>query len=157
MKKIFINKTSFALVDNDDYEYLNQRKWSITKLGYVQAWDNEKKRSVHMQRLLITPGTGEQVDHINGDKLDNRRCNLRIADRSQNKANSNAYKNNTSGYKGVFFEKDPRVKTKKWRAALRINTKLVSLGRYLTKIEAAIAYNMAAKKYFGEFAKLNEV
>lgn len=89
------------------------------------------------------------IDHINGDSLDNRIENLRPATQSQNCANQGLKKNNTSGIKGVRYRKD----TNKWTAHVMVNRKNISLGCYGTIEEAAIAYEIGAKKFFGEFAK----
>lgn len=91
------------------------------------------------------------IDHINGDKTDNRLTNLRAANCSQNKANAVKYKCNTSGFKGVQKDRN------KWRAGIRHNGKFHSLGSYSCKKEAARAYNRAALLFFGEFALLNDV
>ena len=99
------------------------------------------------------------VDHINRDKLDNRRSNLRLATRTQNEANKRKRRTQSGGrasskYKGVSFMKGEK-RTKPWRATITIEGKVVPLGVYATQEEAALAYNKAAVKYFGEFSKLN--
>ena len=91
------------------------------------------------------------VDHINSDSLDNRRSNLRVCTVSQNNMNSAIGRNNKSGYKGVSWDKT----NKKWRAGIKAKGKSVSLGSFNSKKDAARAYNEAAKKAYGEFAKLN--
>ena len=94
---------------------------------------------------------GEEPDHINGDKLDNRRCNLRLATRSQNMANRPKSRNNRSGYKGVIWDK----RQGKWRATIGYHGKTTTLGRYDNIEAAARAYDRAARQYFGDFAYLN--
>jgi hypothetical protein len=89
------------------------------------------------------------IDHINGNKSDNRICNLRLANQSQNIANSMLSKANKSGFKGVRWRKD----IGKWTAAIMVNYKHISLGSYLVKEDAAQAYKKASIKYFGEYAK----
>jgi hypothetical protein len=96
---------------------------------------------------------GPQIDHCNGDKLDNRRCNLRDATTSQNKANEGLRKNNTSGFKGVYWSKWAG----KWMAGIKVNYKRIHLGYYMRKVDAARAYNRAARRYFGKYAQLNKV
>lgn len=95
------------------------------------------------------------VDHINGNGLDNRRSNLRLATAFQNLANM-AIRPHTSQYKGVSYYKH-RTSYKKWVAEIRCNRKRVRLGAFESEIEAARAYNEAAKNLFGEFARLNPI
>jgi len=106
-----------------------------------------------MHRLLIHAPKGMEVDHINGNGLDNRICNLRICTRSQNQINKGLQKNNTTGYKGVSFIK----KHRKYRATIRINGKSMYLGEFESAKGAAFAYDNKAKELFGNFAKLNFV
>lgn len=87
------------------------------------------------------------IDHIDGDVSNNRWTNLRLATKSQNKANSKRYKNNTTGYKGVTKVRD------KWRAYIAVDKKRIWLGYYKTPEDASDAYQKAATKYFGEFAR----
>lgn len=87
------------------------------------------------------------VDHINGDTLDNRRCNLRYATNQQNQANSKLKSNNTSGYKGVTW--DPV--NKKWVAQIMFNRKNIKLGRFKNKLKAHQAYVSAGTRLFGEY------
>lgn len=93
------------------------------------------------------------VDHINGNTLDNRKENLRIVTHSQNTKNRTKSKNKTSKFKGVNFCK----RSKKWRVRIKVEYKSINLGYYTNEIEAAIAYNKAAKKYFGKYAKPNVI
>jgi len=93
------------------------------------------------------------VDHINGDKLDNRRVNLRPANPTEQQANTPKPKNNTSGYKGVTWV----AANRKWQAHLRYQRKLRHIGYFATPEEAALAYNEEARRLFGEFCRLNEV
>ena len=95
------------------------------------------------------PPEGKILDHINGDKLDNRVENLRLATQSQNGANRKDQINNTSGYRGVHFV----TKDKVWRATIKINNKTKSLGRYQTAQEASEVYELAADLLFGEYKR----
>ena len=106
-----------------------------------------------MHRFLIDCPDDKDVDHINGDTLDNRLCNLRVCTRGQNNMNRVKKPNCSSIYKGVSWQK----KIKRWVAKISINNKTVYIGTYTDEKEAARAYNKAAKKHFGEFARLNEV
>jgi hypothetical protein len=106
-----------------------------------------------MHRVVMKAPLGMQVDHINHNKLDNQKCNLRLATHQENMWNSKIQKNNKSGYKGVSWRKQ----CNKWQATIKKNYKDISLGYYKTKEDAALAYNNAARELFGQFAFLNVV
>jgi len=110
-----------------------------------------KGKVVKLHRHLMNCPPHLQVDHINGDILDNRKSNLRICTQAQNAANSPRQRNNTSGYKGVSKNGDS------WMAKIMIDKRPIYLGTFSTKELAAKAYNTAAIKYHKEFANLNEV
>lgn len=114
---------------------------SISPQGYARVGRDL------LHRRIAQPSKGECVDHINGDKLDNRRSNLRLCDESQNAANRHAVLSK-SGLKGVCWEKQ----TRKWRATITVHYKQISLGRYHKLDDAKQAYNKASVKYFGKFA-----
>lgn len=155
MKKIKLTRGKFALVDNEDFEYLNQWKWHCTSTGYAA-----RKRHVHdaklkyhgvvifMHRLIMSTPEGMDTDHINSNSLDNRRSNLRICTHAENLRNKRIQKNNKSGYKGVYWDKF----RDKWRVEIRLNGKHMSGGRYDNILDAARAYDRKAKKLFGEYA-----
>lgn len=149
MKLIRLSKGKIAKVDDEDYEWLMQWKWSFDG-KYAQRYFCETK-NMKMHRQIMDAKDGEQVDHINQDKLDNRRANLRLCTDTENKRNSPLRKDNTSGYKGVYFEKSKR----KWHTHIAINGKIIYLGLYETAEEGARVYDDAARKYFGEFASPN--
>ena len=151
MKELELTNGQFAIVDDEDFDELNQWKWTFSK-GYAIRCD-KFGNSIYMHRAVNKTPTGMQTDHINQNKLDNRKENLRASTRSQNMANVTTCSHNTSGYKGVSFHKNRG----KWRAYIRVNKKQISLGMFTSKEIAAIAYNEAAKVYFGNFAKLNSV
>lgn len=142
---------TFAKVDDEDYEWLNQWKWRINAGGYAERSVWGIKSSVLMHRLIIKPQPSEHVDHINRDKIDNRRQNLRACTVSQNLRN--AFRNKTSsGFKGVSFHKG----SKRFIARICVNGSIINLGSFLDAREAAMSYNKAASEIFGEFARLNE-
>ncbi len=155
MKKIKLTQGKFAIVDDQDYEWLNQWNWFYGGAGYaIRNITNENGRTIlRMHRLILNVPKGMDTDHINFNRLDNRRENLRIATRSQNLYNKVKPRSNTSGFKGVGIRKES--KTKPYIAFLSTERKRIYLGYHKTAREAAIAYNKAALKYFGEFARLN--
>ncbi len=101
--------------------------------------------------MKLGVGRGVLVDHINHNGLDNRKSNLRLCTGSQNIINCFLIKSNTSGYKGVSWDK----KNKKWLVVIRVNGRKTHIGRYACIKEAAFAYDVEAIKYHGEFANLN--
>lgn len=159
MKKISLSQGRFALIDAEDFEFLNQWEWCYSRgyalrNEYIGMIDGKQKaKRIPMHRLVNKTPDDLQTDHINGDKLDNRKCNLRSCTSSQNHMNKKSPKNSTSKYKGVHWYK----KGKKWKSEIRINKKGQYLGYFKSEIEAAKAYNKAAIELFGEFAKLNKI
>lgn len=144
-----------ALVDDSDYEMLTSfgKTWSYHKhKGYAFAHINGKKLSMH--RALVNPSSGLEVDHINGNQLDNRRCNLRACNHSENAKNVGMPKTNKTGYKGVRYV--PRLKNK-YVSIIRNEREYIHIGCYPTPEAAAAAYNEAAKRLHGEFARLNVI
>lgn len=151
MKEIPLTQGRVTLVDDDDYEYLSQWKWYFSTEGYAVRHEEGKGTTILMHREIIKTPRDKQTDHINGNGLDNQKKNLRICTGAENQHNARLRKDNTSGFKGVYFYTDAR----KWRATISINQTRRVLGTFLNKIDAAIAYDVAAKEYFGEFAKTN--
>ena len=157
MKKIDISTKTFpnkfTIVDDDNFEYLNQWKWHYDN-GYAyrrQYFKDGKYKHIYMQYLVIGKG---KIDHKNGNGLDNRKENLRFATHQQNM--SNRRNNKLNGYKGVYFHNHGK-RRKRWVASIQEKLKKIFLGRFFKPEEAAVAYNEAAKKYFGEFAYLNKI
>lgn len=146
--EIELTKGKFAIVDDSDWYLLSSSSWSYSKSGYAVAKVN--KKIVFMHRIIM----GEpncSVDHINGNTLDNRRNNLRLASHSQNTKNRKKTKNRSSKFKGVDFQK----RSGTWRARIKVEYRSIYLGQFSSEVEAARAYNKAALIYFGEFARLN--
>ncbi len=156
MKEIRLTQGKVTLVDDEYFEWLDRWKWCYGSSGYamrtVRRSDN-KPFTLRMHRLIALPHDNEFTDHINQDKLDNRRSNLRVCSTHNNSCNREKQKNNTSGYKGVYKRDD----SPKWEARIQIKSKQISLGWYSSKHLAAVAYNNAALHHFGEFAYLNQI
>lgn len=147
-----------VLVDDDIDQNILNMKWVIVRQRgnkFRVAISKYKSKNLFLHREIMKVSDNLIVDHINGNPLDNRKCNLRICNNSENTRNRDKSKNNTSGYKGVCFVKNK--KQKQWVSKIKYNYKSITLGYFHTKEEAAKVYNKAAIKYFGEFAKLNEI
>lgn len=138
MRKIKLTKGKYALVDNEDYEFLNQWKWHFAIYARRRSKNigDEKAYTIPMHRVIIGAKHGEFVDHINRNKLDNRRQNLRICTKSQN--------NRNLGYKGYYWHKQ----TKRWSAQISIDNKRKHLGRFDKKSDARKAYLIEYNKCF---------
>ncbi len=151
MQTLLLSNTGHTIVDDEDYEKLLTHKWWKNPNGYAYyMWQRNKKRhSIFMHRLLLSVPEGLFTDHINGDKLDNRRCNLRVCTLAENKRNHGPYTSNTSGFTGVSKHRN------KWSANIAKDYKIRHLGSFDTKEEAALAYDKAALELFGSFARLN--
>lgn len=158
MNYLFTKNGSKVVVDDEVYQELSQYRWSVLKNGYVVR-TNKKKNSpyplgtLYIHRVIMGPQKGKYVDHINGDKLDNRRENLRVCSPAESICNRQLGKNNKSGFKGVSFN----LKVGKWQAFIQVSRKNKYLGLFENPKEAAKAYNKAATDYHGEFAYLNNV
>lgn len=160
MKKIQLTQNKIALVDDEDYEWLNRWKWQSQKYknGTYRATrckyfpHLKRGRSVYMSREILNAPKGLCVDHINHNPLDNRRCNLRLCTYSQNGGNQLPInKKMTSNFKGVYQQKIQ----KRWESRIEFHRKKIYLGTFADEIDAAKAYDLKAKELFGEFALTN--
>ncbi|MFA5934997.1 MAG: AP2 domain-containing protein [Candidatus Paceibacterota bacterium] len=153
MKEILLTQGKVALVDDEDFKRLNRYKWYAAKMGdtfyALRAIIVNKKQIIHRMHWSIMKGKG--VDHIYHNGLDNQKDNLRFCTKSQNGMNRKPNRNSKSPYKGAQWDKVQN----KWRCAIVVNKKSIYLGVYVNDIDAAKAYDKAAKKYFGEFAYIN--
>lgn len=158
MKEIILHKRKGikAIVDDDTYEEISKYKWYIehgkepAKPYAIRSSMIKGKQHhvrLHRQIMGLSKGDGVKVDHINGDSLDNRKSNLRIATSAQNSQNARKYSVNTSGYKGVTWSKN----RSKWQAQTSFLGRTLYIGYFKDKEEAAIAYYRKTKELFGEF------
>lgn len=153
MKEIQLTKGKFALVDDEDYEWLSQWKWFTHSNGYAVRGEGTwpRQKIVLMHRAIMQVPSGMEVDHTNGGKLDNRRANLRICNHTENMRNRKSQSGGTSQFKGVFWDKHYQ----KWRAQIKVNNKRFHLGRFEKEVDAARSYDDAALEHHGEYARLN--
>lgn len=159
-KEIQLTQGKVALVDDADFEYLNQWKWCVNNCnGKLYAVRNikikkSKYKKIYMHRLIINNNDSKMhTDHCNNNTLDNRKINLRICSNSENLMNQNVHVNNKSGYKGVYFNK----KTNRYHVYISINKKQERIGTFINIIDAIKSYNEAAIKHHGKFANLNKI
>jgi len=149
-----LTKGKFATLDIDDLNKVACYKWQARfSKGNWYAIHSTLEGEVTMHGLLMGSKPDCEVDHINQNGLDNRRVNLRFATKSENRANVKKRTDNSSGFKGVSFNK----RVAKWRAYIQKDKKQIHLGFFDDKQKAAKAYNDAAKRLFGEFAWLNQI
>lgn len=142
----------FVMVDDCDFAELSQYKWYIVANGYVvRKTPTRKGRNIYIHRHILQASSDVIIDHKDGNRLNNTRDNLRFATQAQNLQNARPRKNKASYYKGVMWSEN------QWRAKIQIDRIQIELGYFSTQHEAALAYNDAAKKHFGEFAWLNNI
>ena len=156
MKRIPLTQGKFAIVDDEDFEYLSQFKWCASKNGnryYAKRsiWENGRRFLLPMQNAIMGVPHGVIVDHIDQNGLNNTRHNLRVCTRAENNYNKGKQKNNTSGFKGVSRDR------RKWCAVIWMNRTRKHLGFFSTPEEAARAYDAAARELHGDFACTNFV
>lgn len=152
---VFLTQGKVAIIDRADAERVLAYKWRYLAGGYAirsgrKAEGLTKRDTVYMHRWLLNVPAGFEPDHINRNKLDNRRCNLRGVTRTQNSVNSEKRTTNTSGFKGVCLDKG-----KYWFAHIRVSGRKMRIGTFATAEEAARAYDKAAREHFGEYAFVN--
>lgn len=158
MKKIKLGKKDlYVLIDDDDYKLISKYKWHSQRSGnmiYAVSRNTTEDWNfrVLMHRFLLNAPVGIQVDHKNRNGLDNQRHNIRLCVSSENQYNKIGW--SKSGFKGVGLNYY-KMKSIRYRAYIQYNKKLIHLGYYNTAEDAARVYDIAAKKYFGEFAFTN--
>lgn len=157
MKRIKLTQGKWALVDDDNFEWLNSYKWhayEMNGLWYAGKYLSKDKHSIGMHRFILNPPVGMIVDHINHNGLDNRLSNIRICTRTENARNNRKRKSkSTSKYKGVSWNRQLNA----WTAYIMLNKDLIALGKFSNEDDAARAYNKAALIYHKEFACLNKI
>lgn len=158
MREIPLTQGKFAQVDDEDFNMLSVWKWHFTN-GYASSTasaaeqrsvGSNKAIRISMHRVLagLSYDDVRVVDHIDGNRLNNQRANLRVCSNSQNLQNRGAQANNSSGFKGVTWNKHQR----KWHARIRVGPKNKHLGSFTSASEAGEAYRAAALLFHGEFA-----
>lgn len=153
MKIIWLTKGQFTLVDDADFEWLNQWKWYASN-KITTFYAQRGKDDIYMHRLILgLEDIKIKCDHIDRNGLNNQRNNLRPATKSQNNCNSKPRKNKTSIFRGVYWCVDKN----KWRASITKDNIVYALGNFTNQEAAAIAYNKKAIEFHGEFATLNNV
>jgi hypothetical protein len=168
MKKIKLTQGKETLVDDEDYPYLNEHKWYALRVKNRDEFyavrngpidSSGKRKFIYLHREITNVSKEKMVDHSNGDRLDNRKENLRVCTHQENQMNRGKTKTNKSGYKGVSYMKKKKNMineySKPWSASIRFNGKSIYIGTFAIKEEAARAYDKKAIELFGEFAVLN--
>ena len=159
MKQIELTQGKVAIVDDADYDWLNQYKWYANEeeSGFYAVRSSSQKKGkrhqIRMHRLILGLefGDSQQTDHQNHNTLDNRQDNIRIASSNQNSRNTKSHRDSTSKFKGVSWYK----LLKKWRTDILVSGKPTYLGSFVDEEMAAMAYDLVARKVFGKFAYLN--
>jgi hypothetical protein len=159
MKEIIMTKGYVSLVDDADFGIVNKYKWHVYRRNHIvyaisTIREKGKRKTIYLHQVIMgtmNKGREIQIDHIDGNGLNNIRENLRRCTGFQNQHNRRRCRKSTSKYKGVNWN----IGTKKWISRICCNRKRIHLGYFKNELDAAIAYNAAAIKYFGEFARLN--
>lgn len=158
MKEIELTQGKVALVDDSDFDFLNQWNWWLKADRYNFYATRETtrrspfpRRTILMHRLIMTCPTNMEVDHIDGNGLNNTRSNLRVCTHHQNSANRRKKVSSSSRFKGVSWKE----KDKRWESRIGVGNKVVYLGQFKIEEEAALAYDRIAKEWRGEYACLN--
>jgi len=144
---------AMTYLDDADYDRAQAYRWHKTSNGYVAGSVVEQgaRKRVYLHRWLLDAQPGQLVDHIDGNPLNNRRSNLRLATRSQNQANRRRNRSSRSRYKGVTWH----TRQQRWMARLQVNGRRITIGYYADPLQAAYEYDAFARTYFGEYARVN--
>jgi len=147
MKLIPLTQQKYAKVTDEDFEYLSSFNWCMHSKGYAYRTGGKL-----MHRVIMGEPEYKEIDHINGDKLDNQRKNLRICSRSENSMNKAKYCG-----KGIYIGVHHTIRTGKYEAYIKFKGRKLHLGHFDTAEQAAIARNVKALELYGEFARLNTI
>lgn len=150
MKKINLTQGKHALVDDENFDWLNQWKWSISHTYASRTMYKPSKKSIRMHQLVLKVKKGQIIDHINHNTLDNRWENLRVCSAKENQYNSSIRKTNKTGFKGVSIHSSG-----KYEARIGVNGRKLHLGLFLKAKDAAKVYSQAVLKYHAKFAYQN--
>ena len=144
-------KDGIKILVDDDFKYLDGFSFKLHNNGYV-CFSSRKDglNSKYLHRIIMNAPDDKEVDHINGNKIDNRRENLRLCNRSENNRNKGKKSNNTSGFKCVCWHK----RAGKWRVQIQVDGEKKHLGYFDDKLKAYEAYCEACEKYHGDFKHL---
>jgi hypothetical protein len=154
MKRIPLTKGAYAMVDDADYErVIAVGRWCLNNVGYAIHWytdaETGKRRGLLMHRFIMEAPSHLDVDHIDTNRINNVRANMRLATKSENQANKNVQRNNTSSYKGVVANRG------KWEARVGHKRRKIHLIQASTPEIAAMYYDAAARLLYGDFARVN--
>lgn len=160
MKEIKLTQGYVSLVDDEDFEYLNQWKWQVLKKKYTQyaartIYINGEQTAILMHRLIMELSDKRQIDHIDHNGLNNQKNNLRICTNGQNQMNKRACGNSKYLGVNVIYKRNKNKTYKYITSEIAFNKKRIHLGAFQTEEDAAMAYDKAAVLYHGEFANLN--
>lgn len=157
MKKVPLTQGKYALVDDSDFEALTRHDWHVSKQSKGRFYalrsvanGKGKQKAIRMHREIMQTPEDMETDHVDGNGLNNQRSNLRVCTKAENNRNVSKRRDNTSGFKGVSFEKS----SKRWAANIMSNGKQIKIGRFPTKESAYAAYCEACVKYHGAFSRL---
>lgn len=160
MREIKLTQGKVALVDDWEYERLSKYTWHAIKSGrnlYAGRnipYNNQRaQKQIRMHNVVFPPPINLEVDHIDGNGLNNQKHNLRHCSRTENQMNQRPTVESSSKYKGVCWDRDKF----KWRARIRLDKKIFHLGYFKSEKDAGLVYNCAAIEHFGEFARLNDI
>lgn len=158
VREIPLTQGKVALVDEEDYELVAGFSWSASKRArtmyanaYVRGTGRAGRAMVYMHRIIMSPPAGVEVDHIDGDGLNNTRANLRLCTRAQNHQNHHGTRSRITTYRGITFDGN----TGTWVAQIQMDGRGYRLGTFDNAYDAACEYDIAASCMFGQFASLN--